>query len=264
MNFQSLLIALRVSFWLLWCDIRLMLKDSWNNILDSLFWPIVLVLSNGRILPAMGMPADYGAFISISMLIIMASFMAWSSANVLAADFEGTLSIGYELTLPTTYWLIYIKTILHYTIKAALYSLISLIVGKVILGDNFSFANFDLILFIMIYGLSCFFFGAFALWAATLAGSVDKFMNLELRIAGPLFFICGYSFSWQILYNISPVMGKLMLCTPWIYAYEGVRAAILGQVGYLNIWLCLSMLVFFSIFFIAHGLYLFKKRLDCI
>ena len=264
MNTASLFTSLRVAAWLLWCDIQLILKDWWNNTLNSIFWPVILILANGYVLPKMGMPADYGAFVAISMLIIMASFTAWGAANVLAADFETTRSINYELTLPLPYWMIYVKLILAFAFKAALFSLMSLLVGKLILLDAFSFANFNPLTFTIIYCIACIFFGAFAVWAASLAGAVDKFMNLELRITGPLFFICGYSFSWAVLYGISPIMGMLMLFTPWIYAYEGVRVAILGPAGYLNYWLCLLALIIFIALFIAHGLWLFKKRLDCI
>ena len=263
-NTNAIISSLKTAGWLLWCDIQQFMKDWHNNILDSLFWPLVLILANGYILPAMGMPSDYGAFIAISMLIIMASFTAWSAANVLAADFESTRSIGYELTLPLPYWLVYIKIVLQFAFKAAIFNLISLLIGKIILMNAFSFANFKLFSFTLIYLTSCVFFGTFALWAAALAGNVKKFMRLELRIAGPLFFICGYSFPWQTLHSISPTMGKLMLLTPWIYAYEGVRIAIFGQFGYLNYWLCMGMLILFIIIYGLHGLYLFKKRLDCV
>jgi ABC-2 type transport system permease protein len=264
MNTSSFVTSLRIAGWLLWCDIRLFLKDWQNNVLNSLFWPVVLILANGKILPAMGMPDDYGSFITISMLVIMASFSAWSDANVLAADFAGALSIGYELTLPVYYWMVYLKIILSLALKAALFSLISLVVGKIILMNLFSFAAFNFYKFVLVYAMACFFFGTFAVWAAALAGSVDKFMNLELRLAGPLFFICGYSFSWQILDRISPIMGKLMLATPWIYAYEGIRSAILGPNDYLNLWISFLMLCLFSAAFIFYGLYLFKRRLDCV
>ena len=264
MNTSSYITSLRVAGWLLWCDVQLILKDWWNNTLNSIFWPVVLILANGYVLPKMGMPADYGAFVAISMLIIMASFTAWSAANVLAADFETTRSINYDLTLPLPYWMIYAKLVLAFALKAALFNVISLIIGKIILLDAFSFANFDPVKFIFIYSVACIFFGAFAVWAASLAGAVDKFMNLELRITGPLFFICGYSFSWAILNGISPLMGTLMLFTPWIYAYEGVRVTILGPAGYLNYWLCLGALILFIVLFSAHGLWLFRKRLDCI
>jgi ABC-type multidrug transport system permease subunit len=260
----QLVSSLRTAGWLLWCDMRLFFKDWHNNILDSLFWPLVLILANGYILPAMGMPADYGSFIVISMLIIMASFTAWSSANVLASDFEGARSIGYELTLPLPYWLVYIKIMVGFTIKAALFNLITLIIGKLILGAGFSLAQIHLGKFLLIYVLSCLFFSSFGLWASALAGNVARFMRLELRIAGPLFFICGYSFPWEILHKMAPAMGKLMLLTPWIYAYEGVRNSVFGPLGYLNYWLCCLMLIVFTVLFGFYGLWLFRRRLDCV
>ena len=90
-------------------------------------------------------------------------------------------------------------------------------------------------------------------------------MNLEFRITGPLFFICGYSFSWAILNAVFHHLWEhLMLFTPWIYAYEGVRVTILGQAGYLNYWFCVGVLIVFIIIFGLFGLRSFKKRLDCI
>lgn len=264
MNMHSLIISLRVAGWLLWCDVQLILKDWWNNTLNSIFWPVVLIVANGYVLPKMGMAADYGAFIAISMLIIMASFTAWSAANVLAADFETTRSINYELTLPLPYWMIHAKIVLAFALKAAVFNVMSLIIGKIILLNTFSFTNFNLLKFVFIYGTACIFFAAFAVWAAAFAGSVERFMNLELRVTGPLFFICGYSFSWHVLNAISPVMAIVMLLTPWIYAYEGVRVAILGQAGYLDYWICVGALMLFIGIFGALGLWLFKKRLDCI
>lgn len=256
--------AFHTTCWLLWRDIKLFLKDWYNNILDAFFWPVVLILANGYILPAMGMPEDYGSFIVISMLIIMASFTAWSAANEFAADFEGSKSIGYELTLPLSYKAVFAKIIIQFATKAALFNVITLAIGKVILGNAFSFAHFDAFKFILVYLIACTFFGSFAIWAAALAGNVKNFMRVELRLAGPLFFICGYQASWYTLYALSPTIGKLMLLTPWIYAYEGVRIGMFGQEGYLNYWLCVAMLILFICLFSLHGLYLFKKRLDCV
>lgn len=256
--------ALQTMGWLLWRDVKLFLRDWYNNILDAIFWPLVLILANGYILPAMGMPHDYGSFIAISMLVIMASFTAWAAANEYAADFEGARSIGYELTLPLDYKAVFVKIILQFAFKAALFNLITLAIGKIILGDAFSFAEFGVMRFSLVYILACLFFGAFGLWAAALAGNVKNFMRVELRLAGPLFFICGYQASWNIMNDLSPMIGKLLLLTPWIYAYEGVRIGVFGQAGYLNYWFCCGMLIFFILLFGIHGLYLFKKRLDCV
>jgi ABC-type multidrug transport system permease subunit len=264
MNIQLLSTSLRIAGWLLWCDVQLFMKDWWNNAQNSFVWPLVLILSNGYVLPAMGMPADYGPFIAINMLTMMAFWTAWTSASVYAADFEATRSINYELTLPLPYWMVYIRIVLHFAIKGALFNLLSLLIGKVVLMNTFSFSNFSILKFVLAYGLASIFFGAFSLWAASFAGSIDKFMNMELRVVGPLLFICGYSFSWATLYSVSPVLAYLMLVSPFIYAYEGVREAILGQAGTLDYWHCIGMLVVATILFGAHGLWLFKRRLDCV
>ncbi len=264
MKTHSFSSSLRIALWLLWCDVRLFLKDWCNNALNSIFWPLVLIGVNGYVLPAMGMPADYGAFMTISMLIIIASFTAWMSATVLAADFETTRSIGYELSLPLPYWLVYTKIIVHFALKTGLFSLVALVVGKLILLDGFDLSRLNILKFIGVYALSCLFFGTFAVWAASSAGAVEKLTNLELRLVGPLFYVCGFSASWQTLHCIAPALGKAMLCTPWIYAYEGTRSAILGSAGNLNYWACCGMLLFFTLLFGLHGLWLFKKRLDCV
>lgn len=261
---QQWIQACSTASWLLWSDIRVFLHDWFQNFLDALCWPVVLILANGYVLPTMGMSADYGAFIAISMLIIMASFTAWTAANSLAADLEGPRSISYELTLPLPYWLVCVKTIVAFGCKAALFNVMSLIVGKVILLDAFSLAHANVLKFFIIYLMSCLFFGSFAFWAAVFAGTIKRFMAIELRVAGPLFFICGYSFSWKTLYAISPMTALGSLIAPWWYAYEGVRAALLGQPGYINFYTCLGMLFLFCLAFSLWGIYLFKKRMDCI
>lgn len=264
MKFNYLYNSFRVFSWLLWCDIRLFTKDFWNNILNALFWPMVIIIVNGYVFPVMGLPQTYGPFMTVGMLIIMASFSAWSSSTVLVADIEGARSIGYELTLPISYWLVYSKIAFSFALKAAFFNILCLVVGKILLWNQFDVSNFSISHFTLIYMAANLFFGFFAVWSACFAGTVQRHMNLEIRLAGPLFFICGHSFSWAILSGISPVMGMMMLGTPWIYAYEGTRASVLGQAGFLNYWLCIGGLILFILVFGFFGLRAFKKRLDCV
>lgn len=261
---MTLFTAIRVAAWMLYVDIIIFCKDWFNNILNSLCWPLVLIIVSGLVWPAMGMPDDYGAFMSIGMLILIAFFTAWDDSRIFVADLEGTRSISYELTLPTYYWLVCLRTIIHYALKSALFNIQILVVGKLILWDKFDFSNFNLFQFIVVYLLSTLLFGAIGVWAAVLAGSVKRFTHLDLRLIGPLMFVCGQAFPWSILNTLSPIIGKIILFTPTIYAYEGARAAILGQGEYLNYWLCIGMLAIFIVIFCGWGLYLFKRRLDCV
>lgn len=264
MNFVSLTTSLRVFGWLLWCDIRLLFKDFWNNTFDAICWPIVIILVNSFVLPKMGLPEEYGNFMVIGIVVLIASFQAWTASMPLAADIEHTRSIEYELSLPITYWLVYIKLAAYYAFKAAFFSLSAIVAGKFLLWNSFTFTHVDWPKFIIVYLLSNIMFATFALWATVLAGSVQRHLRLEIRITGPLFFICGYNFSWATLNAISPITSKLMLLTPWLYAYEGTRAAFFGQGEFINFWTSCGMLLFFTVLFGIWGLWLFKKRLDCV
>lgn len=232
--------------------------------LNNIVWPTALIGVNAHVLPALGMPADYGIFTCISILIIMASFMTWGTGNTFVSDLEGARSISYDLTLPVPYWMVYMKNMLHFSTKSALYSLSSLLVGKIILFSSFNFSQTSISAFLLIYLAANLFFGAFTLWGAILAGTTQRYTNIELRIAGPLFFVCGFSSSWNVLHTVAPTLAKFMLATPWIYAYEGTRAAILGPSNYLPVTLCAGMLILFTILFTIHGMWLFKRKLDCV
>jgi hypothetical protein len=200
----------------------------------------------------------------MSMLIIMASFMAWTTGNILVADLEGPRAISYDLTLPLPYWMVYIKNVFSVGLKAALYSICSLVVGKVVLWSSFDLSHASAIKFLLIYLIATLFFGAFTVWASVFAGTTERYSNIELRFSGPLFFVCGFTAPWVILHSIALTISHIMLASPWIYAYEGTRAALLGQGTYLNYYVCVAMLNMFMVLFTLHDIYLFKKRLDCV
>src|SRR5579872_7227130 len=125
MTLSSFIISLRVFLRLLWFDIRFLGKDFWDNFLDSLIWPTALIAVNGYVMPAAGMPANYGAFITVSMLIIMGSYTAWSAAFVIATDLAGEQAISYELTLPLPYWMVWLEKGIYLSIKAGTFNITS-------------------------------------------------------------------------------------------------------------------------------------------
>ena len=133
-----------------------------------------------------------------------------------------------------------------------------------ILGSQFDLSKFSLISFLIIYLVSALFFGMFALLSTVMTNTAEGHSRLELRLIGPMFFMNGWTASWATMYAVLPALGIFVRCLPWIYAYEGCRAAIVGQTGYLNIWLCVGMLTFFTALTIGLNIKLFKKRMDCI
>lgn len=264
MTLSRISTSLRVFCWLLWADVRFIWKDFFANLLDAVTWPAFLILINGYVVPAIGMPADYGAFTSVSMVVIMGAYNAWAGSMLIAADLAGDQTISYELTLPLPYWMVWIKNGLYLSIKAATFNIAPLFLGKLFLGDAFNLSNFSLFHFIVIYAVASLFFGMFALFSTVIVKTAEGHSRLELRLIGPMFFVNGWAASWAIMYVVSPVFAWAIRCLPWIYAYEGCRAAILGQQGYLNIWLCVYMLIFFIIVITSMSVWLFKRRMDCV
>ena len=74
----------------------------------------------------------------------------------------------------------------------------------------------------------------------------------------------GYLYSWHAVYALSAIGGYLSLVNPLIYTMEGMRAAILGQEGYLPFWFSFVALMLFTIAFAWNAISRLKKRLDCI
>jgi hypothetical protein len=264
MKVVSFIRALRVFGWLLWADVRLLAKDFFDNLLDAITWPAFIILVNGWIAPTMGLPADYGNFITVSMIVIMGAYTAWTGSMPIAADLSGPQTISYELTLPIAYWMVWLKNGIYLTLKTASLNMAPLFLGKLILGNQFNLSNFSLMHFTIIYLVASLFFGMFALWATVITKNAESHSRLELRLIGPMFYLNGFTASWFVTHAASPILAWFMRCLPWIYAYEGCRAAVLGQAGYLNIWSCVGMLLFFTALCTASSIHLFKKRMDCV
>ena len=85
-----------------------------------------------------------------------------------------------------------------------------------------------------------------------------------MRFVYPLWFLGGFQYSWQVLYDFSPLFAYVSLLNPVLYVMEGTRAAILGQEGSLNFWLCILMLIFFTLLCGWHALKQLKRQLDYI
>ena len=91
---------------------------------------------------------------------------------------------------------------------------------------------------------------------------MERIETVWTRFIFPLWFLGGFQFSWQIVYGISKPLSYVMLANPVTYVMEGLRAATLGQAGYIHFWICVGMLCAFSI---ATGTLAYrglKKRLD--
>lgn len=255
--------SLKTFGWLLWRDVRVLKQDFFNNVIDSLMVPATFIIIGGYIMPYMGVPADYGAFMIVSSLVMMCySTTAWRGATELVADLVGDKAISYELTLPLPSWLVFIKLACAYAVKAMALNILTLPLGKLLLWDKFSLANFSILKFSFVYVLSSLFFGFFSLWVTSWTRGMQGFGRFWLRYGSQLLFFSGFQFPWSVMYKATVFFAYLNLANPFLYAFEGSRAAVMGQAGSLNYWLCIGMLVLFTFLFAFITIRQFKRRLD--
>lgn len=257
-------ISLKVLFWLLFSDLKLFFKDFINNVIDAMCWPVSNIILSGYLMPAMGLPSDFGAFMIGGTIVSMCGYMTYLNSCEFVADLDGDRSISYELTLPIKSWMIYFKYAFSFAVRSMILNIVAFPLFKLFLFNRFSLNNFSFKKFVLIYFILNLFFGFFAVWHATFSGTIKKHGRLWIRFICILFGISGFQISWEVIFNVSKIMGCIILLSPWTYAYEGIRVAILGQEGFLNYWTCIIMLSLFTLLFGSHGLWEFKKKLDCI
>ena len=252
----------RVFGWLLWRDIIILKKNIWGKLLDAFIWSTNYIIINTYIMPFFGVSPEYGSFIWVGTLVTMAFFESIYCANDIVTDLNGDKTVEHALTLPIPSWLIFIKMGLSIALNCMALSIFVVPLGKLILMDRLDLSNFSGIKFILIFITINLFFGFFAVWIGSWARDGLRFSYVYRRVVNPLWLFGGYQFTWMVLHQAFPRVATIVLFNPLVYAFEGMRVAILGQLGYINFWISFSVLWVFIIIFALWSSLWMKKRLD--
>lgn len=255
--------TIKLFCWLLWRNLRVLKEDFLNNVIDAMVVPATFIIVGGYILPYLGMPDTYGSFMILSSLVLMCSTATtWRGASHLISDIVGDKAVSYELTLPIPSWLIFVKYAVAYALDSMFLNVLTLPLGKLLLWNKFSLDQMSIPKFIIVYASANLLFGFYGVWVASWVKGMQGFTRYWMRYGAQLMFFSGFQFSWAILYKAIPLLANINLLNPFVYAFEGVRASVLGQAGSLNYWICLGMIWFFIVLFALLTKGNFKKRLD--
>jgi len=250
-------------FWqLLKTDFHIYKKSVIDAMIDAVIWFICLTAVFAYIFPSIGISQDFSILIVVGAVASCIYWDVWATATSFIIDIEGSKTIGYFLTLPIPNVLVLIKQILVNAIKAGLPALIILPIGKLLLWNTLQFTNFSIVKFTLIFILTSLFGGSFSLFIVSRVKDINHIGKVAMRFLFPLWFFGGSNYSFAIIQKLSPTFAYASLANPLLYAMEGVRAAVLGQQGYLAFPICLLMLTLFTIIFAFLGIVSLKKRLD--
>ncbi len=247
---------------LLQTDLEIFKQTIGGKLIDLFIWIITMVLVTAYLMPSFGLTTAYTGFLIASLVVSAGLFEVYSSVTNLISDFDGTNITSFYLILPMPSWLVFIEKMIYFTINTAAMGILVLPISKLLVWNMLDLSQFSIMKFSLIFMLANIFYGAFTLWITSRVPGIEQIGSVWMRFVYPLWFLGGFQYSWQVLYDTSPTLAYASLINPMMYVMEGARAAILGQEGSLNFWVCAVMLTLFTLLCTWHGLRRLKKRLD--
>lgn len=249
---------------LLRTDLEIFKQTIGDKLIDLFIWIVTMVLVTAYLMPSFGLTTAYTGFLIASLVVSAGLFELYASVTNLISDFDGNNITSFYLTLPMPSWLVFVEKMVYFTINTAAMGILVLPISKLLVWHTFDLSQLNLFKFILIFMLANIFYGSFTIWVTSRVPGIEQIGSVWMRFVYPLWFLGGFQYSWQVLYDKSPALAYASLINPMMYVMEGARAAILGQEGSLNFWLCTGMLTIFTVIFTWHGLKQLKKRLDYI
>jgi ABC-2 type transport system permease protein len=256
--------VLKIFLQLLRRDFLLLRQEFWGNLINVLFWLVPNIFVFIYILPGLAVDASYGIFVLTGVIAAQGLFTAISTIPGLLADIEDNHAIYYYLSLPIPQWLLLVRYALNFAIGAFMMSVFLLPACMLLLCKTFDFAAFSLFKYLIFFLTLQLFFGFFTLLVAAYTKNMVQYERAWVRVVWPLVFLGGYQFSWQTLKTQLPWLAYGVLLNPLTYCLEGFRAAVLGQTGFINFWICFGLISFFTVISALIGIKKLMRRLDCI
>lgn len=256
-------------WWNLRICARLMQRDlfvfrtMWvRRLINSMIWTAVLVYMYEYI--GFGACAQAGLFIACGECAEWGAMGIFGNLVRFLCDMKGAKTILYHLTLPLPQWLVLVSFCLSTSVQLMALGASILPVAAIIMWGRYSLAAVSFFKVFMIFTCAYLFYGALALFYVSLLDSFDGLGRIRTRIGDMLFWTGAYFFTWHRLYEVSPLVAYVDLLNPLVYAAEGMRAAVMGQEGFLPFWWCCAALVVFTFVLGTLAVKRMLSRLDCL
>jgi len=244
-------------------DVRVLSREFVGDLINAVTWPGSLAITFGYVLPSVGMNQQYGTFLLVGALASTFFYLSLGMGNELVSDFCSMRCIDFYFTLPaSSYRFILFQRVFSFALHSVLISLPLLLIGKLILGSRMFLSQLSVIKLFLVLVISGIFFGFFGLWLAAWIPTNRAFNSVWRRVYTPMQLLGCYWFSFFTGFKVFAYIACIALLNPLTYMCEGVRAAVMGQAEYLNFWLCLAVLIAYTIIFGWYAMRKLKRRLD--
>jgi ABC-2 type transport system permease protein len=241
-------------------DWRVARRNFIPLLIQTLLQPMLLVFVFGRVLTTSGyMPLQYK---SLLLPGIMALSMLLSGIQAVAmptiAEFQFTREIEDRLLSPIEIEWVAVEKIVSGMVQALVAGLVVLPAAWALLGKGVDLRLPHPWLFAILCLLIALVSSSIGLTLGCSIGQTHIGLMFSLVLAPMIFFGCTY-YPWSALAQF-PILKRLVLINPVVFASEGLRSALVPQFPHLPLAAIFGALVLFNAFFVAFGLYRFNKK----
>lgn len=255
---------LQIFYQLLKRDFLVLKKRIITSIFEATMYTARNLLLWAYILVGAGLTSKFGIFYFAGMLGSFSIVRIMRGVNFILDDIIGAKSILYEVTLPINSAFVFLRKSFIIALEAIIINLIMIPTGLLLLSSQLKDLNISILKFIFIIILTNLLVAFAVLWFSSWIKSRAQIGNVWMRYLHTIWLFGCVFYSWNVLYRMYPKIAYLNLLNPVVYVMEGIRSSVLGPTNFLNYWLCVAVIILFTIFFAIHSIYLFKKRLDLV
>jgi len=229
-------------------DAHVARRNAIQLLMQTFLQPLLFVFIFGKVMVGSGyMPEAYKSLLLPGIIAISMVFTGvWAVAMPLIAEFQWTREIEDRLLAPID------------MLQAVVAGLVVLPLAWLVLGRGVQISVGTPLTFALMILLVA---GFSACGGLALGCSIDQQhigLMFSMVMTPMIFFGCTY-YPWSALKPF-PILQKIVLINPLVYASEGLRATLVPQFAHLSIPAVLLALLFFDILLLIVGLRQFEKK----
>ncbi len=241
-------------------DAHVARRNAIQLTLQTFLQPLLFVFVFGKVMVSSGyMPPTYKSLLLPGIIAISMTFTGiWAVAMPLIAEFQWTREIEDRLLAPIDVHWIAIEKVIAGMLQALVSGLVVIPLAWLVLRPGVDISihapwTFALVIVLVATFSAC---GGLALGCSINQQHIGLMFGMV--ITPMIFFGCTY-YPWSALKTF-PIMQRLVLINPLVYASEGMRATLVPQSPHLSIVAVLAMLFFFDVLLLVVGLRQFQNK----
>ncbi len=229
-------------------------------LLQTFLQPMMFVFIFGRVMVSSGyMPAAYKSLLLPGIMAISMVFTGvWAVAMPLIAEFQFTREIEDRLLAPIEISWLAVEKVVFGTLQSIVAGLAVIPAAWVLLRPGVELNLRSPLSFAIVTVLVALFSACGGLALGCTVNQTHIGLMFSMVLTPMIFFGCTY-YPWSALEHF-PILQKIVLVNPLVYASEGLRGTLVPQFPHLSAAAVLVALVLFDVLLLLIGLRQFHRK----